>query len=282
MSAPLLYPHRAGEGSALFADDTRGFEEGRQYKWGNLWLDSVTSIISQGVPKGEAIIKWAAREAAHYAVANLARLADMPFDLAEKEIKEEPFRRRDDAAEVGGNVHDYAEALVLGIPTPELTEQEAAKAKLFDRFLADYRPEFEAAECWIYSLGRRYAGRFDAIFTVDGVKYLCDWKTGKRTYPEVGLQLAALRNAEFVGLADGTEVAMPPVDACAVLHIGAKSYSFKRVRAEDVEYRTFLYAAEIAKWRKDANAVVIGAPILPASAIPPRPDAPVSVASMLD
>lgn len=276
---PLLYPHRGG---ALVAVDDRGFEEGRQYLWDGIWLDSVTSIISQGVPKGEALIKWATRECGNYAAQHRDELAELPPEEHAERVKTSPFNQRDDAAELGTNVHDYAEAYVLGTPVPELSEAGEKKAALFRRWLDEFKPEFIAAEAWVYSMGRRYAGRFDAIARVNDVLTLIDYKTGKRAYAEVGLQLAALRNAEFIGLPDGSEVEMPRVDACAVLHIGATKYAFNRVRAEDDEFNTFLYAAEIAKWRKNANSVVIGPAIFPPPLIAPRPNAPVNVAAMLD
>lgn len=294
----LLYPHRGGD---LVADDTRGFEEGRQYHWAGTWLDSVTSIISQGVPKGEAITKWAARETAQYAVRNADRWVDpapndealgdwtdsngwrdMPFDVAEKVIKAAPFQKRDDAAELGSSVHDYAEAMVLGQPLPVLDEVGQKKAALFRSWLDDYKPKFEAAECWVYNMGRRYAGRLDAIAHIDGVGLtLIDYKTGKNAYPEVGLQLAALRNCEFVGLADGTEVPMPQVAACAVLHIQLRQYKFQFVRADDVDFRAFLYAQQVAEWRKKSNGV-IGGHVPPPPKFPPRPNAPVNPAAFLD
>lgn len=278
MTPPLLYPHRGG---ALVADDNAGFEEGRVYEWKGHLLDSVTSIISQGVPKGEALTRWSARVAAEFAVANLGGIAEMEPTDAEKLIAAAPFKKRDDAAELGSNVHDYAEALVLGLPVPELSYEGERKAALFRKFLAEYRPAFEAAECWVYNLGHQYAGRFDAIAVIDGTTLLIDYKTGKRAYPEVGLQLAALRNAEFVGLADGSEVDMPHVDGCAVLQIGASKYELQRVRAEEADYMAFRYAQQVAHWRK-TSIDVLGSRIFPASRIPPRPSAPVNVASMLD
>lgn len=279
----LLYPHRSGEGSHLSADDNAGFESGRVYEWKGYMLDSVTSIISAGVPKGEALTKWAARTAAEYAIANIDTLRDMPFDEAEKLIKAAPFKKRDDAAELGNNVHDYAEALVLGLPLPELSDVGQTKAALFRRWLDEYKPDFQAAECWCYNLGRRYAGRFDAIARIEGIGLtLIDYKTGSSIHPEVGLQLAALRNAEFVGLSDGTEVEMPRVDACAVLHIMLRKFNFKRVSAADREFNAFLYAQQVAEWRKTADADVIGDHIAKPPKYAPRPNAPVCVASMLD
>jgi hypothetical protein len=93
-------------------------------------------------------------------------------------------------------------------------------------------------------------------------RYLLDMKTGKGVYPEVALQLAAYRNAEFIGLADGSEAEMPDVDACAVLHLPeAGGYELVDVRADADVFRTFLYVREVFRWQNEASKSVILGPL---------------------
>ena len=48
---------------------------------------------------------------------------------------------------------------------------------------------------------------------------LADNKTGKSTYPDMGIQLAAGGKAEFILQPDGTQEAMPHYDRYGILHI---------------------------------------------------------------
>lgn len=280
----LLFPHRGG---ALVAEDDRGFEDGRQYCWAGEWYDSVTSILAAGVSKGDIITRWATKVAGEYAVGHLPELMRLSArDLdghqeAVNLVKRAPWEQRDKAGDAGTAVHDYIEALILGETLPGLEGEALKKAQSFERWLKDYRVDFVAAEAWVYSPSRRYAGRLDAIGDVPGLgRTLMDWKTGKRVYPEVSLQLAALRFADFIGLADGTEVPMPQVDGCAVLRLGVRSYRFETVAADDHAFRVFLYAQALADWRKTSQSAI--GPVIAPCKYAPRPSAPVNVASMLD
>jgi hypothetical protein len=141
----------------------------------------------------------------------------------------------------------------------------------FLRFLAERRPIYLLTEANVYSRSRQYAGRTDAFMKVkvpdewrppegSGVRWpllepgwlsLCtDYKAGKAIYHEVTVQTAAYRNGDFVGGPDRvTELAVPPVDGCAVLHLRANgTYGFELLRSDDLPFRVFLYAREIFAW----------------------------------
>jgi hypothetical protein len=72
-----------------------------------------------------------------------------------------------------------------------------------------------------------YAGTLDAILHLPkhvdlfgNGHVVVDYKTSaKGPYPEVALQLAAYRNADFAVLADGTKVDIPEITGGAVLSI---------------------------------------------------------------
>ncbi len=206
--------------------------------------------------------------------------------LALRWLKGAADRVRDLAAETGSDVHDAAEAFVLEHARegariyaatgmiPVWPEHIAPKMASFVRFLNDYRPVYLATEARIYNRTRSYGGQSDAFLRVKvpdewspppwmsrpfvheraggepGWLSLCtDYKSGKAIYHEVTLQTAAYRNGEFIGAPDGrTELAVPPVDGTAVLHLTPKTYMFKLLRADERPFRTFLYAREIFAW----------------------------------
>src|SRR5262249_28914527 len=97
--------------------------------------------------------------------------------------------------------------------------------------------------------------------TIAGRKLLLDTKTGKGVYPEVALQLAAYRYAEFIGLPDGSEAKMPTVDGCAVVHLPeAGGYQLLEVRADPEGFTGFLYVRECFRFQEEMSKTVVLGP----------------------
>jgi hypothetical protein len=203
---------------------TTGTGGHRVYRWQGREFPNVTAILDGGVPK-PLLPRWAAKVAAEYAIAHLDHLRRLPRGQAIREVKQAPFTKRDDAAEVGDQIHAAVEAQALGRPRPPLPEAAGGFLAGFDRFLADHTPVFLAAEQTVYSRRYGYAGTFDAIATLPGHGVvLVDVKTGNRIYPEVCLQLAAYAAADFIGRPDGTEQPLLAIEAGAVLHLRPGGY----------------------------------------------------------
>lgn len=241
----------------------------RFYSWRNENYWSVTTIINGGVPK-EALINWAKKFTAEYAVDNFEKLTALLVpdadgatdrDGAVDWLKGAAYRDRDRKAALGSNVHDAFEAYVLGKPYPTWPLPIRPRMKQVQAFLADHKPVFEATEASVYNRTQRYAGTLDAICTIDGRRLLVDTKTGKGVYPEAALQLAAYRYAEFLGNADGSEVTMPDVDGCAVLHLPDEGteYELVSVRADEEVFRSFLYVREVFRWCQETSKTVLRA-----------------------
>lgn len=99
-----------------------------------------------------------------------------------------------------------------------------------------------------------------------GPVVMFDAKTGKGprrggAYPESALQLAAYENAEFMGLPDGSEVPLPAIDGCAVLHLQPGWSEVIPVWTGPEVYDAFLYAREIVRWKDETSKRVIGRPV---------------------
>lgn len=247
--------------------NARTTNRGRQYQWQRETFDSVTTILSGGIPK-PALTNWAAKSVAEFVADNLEQvnaIAGKDTAAAIDLMKGSPWRTRDKAANLGSRLHNAAEAHVLGTPIPDASPDEAPYMEHFVAFLDEWQPTYHLTEATVYSRKYGYAGTLDAIFSVDGYHggalVLCDYKTGKGVYGEVALQLAAYRYAEFIGLPDGTEVPVPPVAACAVLHLTPSGYELVPVEAGEAEFRYFLYAQQIRIFCNDVAGDVIGAPL---------------------
>lgn len=242
---------------------------GRTYQWRDETFDSVTTIISGGVPK-PALKAWGERVVAETAVKKKDVWAKMTPEEAVDFLKRSPFRETDKAATKGSDIHEWAEAHVLGQPIAEPRAEIAETCDQFKAFIADWSPTFEASEVTVYNREHGYAGTLDTIVVLDGFRYLMDFKTGKGVYGEVALQLAAYRHAEFMGLPDGTEEPMPKVDGCAVLHLRPKGYQVIPVAAGQAEFRAFLYAQQVRRFcaRGGLGDQALGQPLKPGQGDP--------------
>lgn len=238
----------------------------RFYSWRNENYWSVTTIIDGGIPK-PALINWAKKYTAEYAVDNFTALTELVAvgrDDAVDWLKGAAYRDRDRKADIGTSVHLAIEAHRLGKPMPPWPLEIRPRMAAFERFVQDFDPVYEATEASVYNRTQRYAGTLDAIITLtlplDAAprRFVLDAKSGKGIYPEVGLQLAAYRYAEFIGLPDGSEAPMPSVDGALALHLTDHGYRLIEVRADEQVFQAFLYAREIYRWGLETSKTVLG------------------------
>lgn len=239
---------------------------GRTYEWKGETFVSVTTVISGGVPKN-FLKNWAKKLVAEAAVQEREVWAPKSEADAIDWLKHADDRVSDKASDIGSDVHEWAEAHVLGKPIPDPRPEIISYCGSFKKFLADWEPKYEATEATVYSRTHGYAGTLDALMWIDGRLYIVDYKTGKRIYPEVALQLAALRYADFIGLPDGSEAPIPDVFAGAALHIRPRGYKFHPIAAGPAQHRSFLYAKEVRQFTQEGDAF-IGQAILPGEADP--------------
>jgi hypothetical protein len=232
----------------------------RVYRWHGRDYPSVTAILNGGVPK-PFLARWAAKVAAEYAIAHLDHLRLLPPGQAVREVKQAPWAKRDDAADLGDLVHATVEAAATGQPRPTVPDHAAGYLAGFDRFLADHTPVFLAAEQTVYSRRYGYAGTFDLLATLLGHGLvLVDVKTGNRVYPEVCLQLAAYA-ADFIGHPDGTtEQPLPQVQAGAVLHLRPGGYQLLPVPIGRAVLEGFLSALAVFRFATDLAPTLLPTP----------------------
>lgn len=247
--------------------DATTTERGRVYTWKGETFDSVTTILDRGVPKPQ-LINWAAKQAARHAVENIAAVSTLVANgdrkVAIEQIASAHVVERDTAASKGTEIHSHVEAHVLGQPIAAPGLSIAKSLASFQRFIDEMTPEFVLSEATVYSRTHHYAGTLDLVLTFirpDGTLKLVDVKTGRNVYPEVALQLAAYRYADFISMPDGSEIPMPDVDECFVLHLRPRSYKLIPVVADESIFRAFLYAQQVAHFVEHTSREVLGSPV---------------------
>jgi hypothetical protein len=271
--------------------------DGQKKLEGDAEFWSVTTII--GVLDKPALIPWAANETADAAIAAAPNLVKMIDSMGTSEVRKylsgARFRRPEGertAAELGTAVHNACEQYALTGVRPVVDDEVAPFIDQFDKWCDTFQPVYEAAEMTVYSERYGYAGTLDAIFTVDGTRFIVDYKTtrkstdyqGKATkpYPEqVGLQLAAYRHADLAAVwaprryekfrrrlyllsedERAASVPVPSVDTGLVLHITPDHCNAHPIKCDDAVFDYFLHTVELARWVNFDSKAVMGSPLV--------------------
>lgn len=254
-------------------------------------LRRVTTILSLGSTKGEALTMWAGNITAETAMANLPYLVSSLLDPAKREqatkwLKRAHTRKKDERADVGGAVHRVVEARVLRQAMPaefSANPELAAFLTHFEAFVSEWQIEFVASEMVVGSTEYGYAGTLDFLFRsvplavllklpLDTV-FIGDTKTGgelgvKGVYPEAALQQSAYRMASVAWLRDGMCVPMPATHTTGiVLHLRPEGYELKPVECGDAVFAAFRVIQANAAWASGLSKTVVGEALrLPSSA----------------
>lgn len=262
----------------------------------DLRMWSITTII--GVLDKPALMYWAAEQTAMAAVNQADYLAKRVekegADAIIKELRDARFKRpkgQRTAAELGTAVHEALEEYACTGVKPEVDDQVQPFVDRFDEWAQKWQPEYEAAELTVYSPTYGYSGTGDGIMKISGMTVNFDYKTsaksedaqGKPTgpYPEVGLQIAAARYAEFaatwrprrfeqfrrryylLGAAErAAAVPVPEVDGGIVIHITPKHCQAYPVRCDKEVHTAFLYILEAARYQFEMSKSIVGAPLV--------------------
>lgn len=272
---------------------------------GDARLWSVTTLI--GALDKPALVPWAALKTAEAAVDSDTwryLLENEGRDAAVNWLKGARFRGpkgQRTATELGTAVHKAIERKLLD-PAGRFAEQDRTDLELrpylhaANQWLKDFAPKIEAAELTVFSEEFHYAGTLDMIAETGGLRFLIDTKTTrepydargnlKTPYPEVALQLAAYRHAQFAAawrarqadifkrryyLLNESERALarpvPEVDHGAVLHLTPEGYGFYPVRCDEEIFDIFLAVVDAARFQFELAKDVVGNPMIPPSAL---------------
>lgn len=272
----------------------------------DLQLWSVTTIIDTLAKP--ALMYWAAEQSALAAVHSEATWKGMIADdepdcrhvdakscPAVKYLRDARFRKPKGlrtATELGELVHKACEQYALTGTKPEVDADVVPFLDQFDAWLDRFGPSYQATEVAVFHPELGYAGQADAFLTIDGVRYIADYKStlsaedaqGNPTkpYPEqVGLQLAAYRHARYAAVwrprraekmrrryyllgpdEQAMAVPVPEVDTGLVIHITPESCEgFPIVCDEDV-FEAYLAVQDAARWVQQTSRTVMSAPLV--------------------
>lgn len=168
-------------------------EESHTYQFDGKFVPGVTTILSCiGKP---ALVPWAAGMASdHWLEAAKAGRTD--FTAIHKEAKSAHRKKSQAAADIGSNVHAYAEAIFKKLPLPELLSDQAKRGvEAFHNWHDAHKIKILASERRVFSHKHYYAGTCDFVAEIDGVVGVGDIKTSSGIYPEMRLQTAAYQQA---------------------------------------------------------------------------------------
>jgi hypothetical protein len=283
---------------------------------GDLTMWSVTTII--GCLDKPALLYWSAEQAAKSAVSSAgsltARVDEEGEEAVVKWLRDARFRKSKDtlsATALGTICHTACEEYALSGARPSAdrltglvraaaprgftgtVSEVATLTRMLDRFdewLQRFTPTYQATEVACYNPTYGYAGTTDGFLSVDGQRFIIDYKSSreatdsrgipKSPYPEVSLQLAAYRWAEFAAvwrprrtekfrrryylLSPGERelaVGVPEVDGGLCIHLTPEACEAYPVRCDEPVHTAFLYVLEAARWSFDLSRHVIGDPL---------------------
>ena len=229
---------------------------------------SVTTIINN-INK-PALVNWAALEVAKFAATEKEAWTKLEETAAIDVLKRAPYRNSKGKMDIGSAVHIAIDAH-LKDRTPAGV-QEAPEIGDLDllpwiagalRFLDDHVDRILRSEVTFVNLTYRYAGTGDLVARLkDGRVAVIDWKTGKRLYPEVALQLAAYANNEFCVEADGSRYNLAPITTAVGVHLdGEAGYTAQPVELSDQLFKTFVALRTLQKWKDNFEDTALGEPL---------------------
>lgn len=242
-------------------------KKGHYYKLDGKRVVGVTTAL-QGIPKG-ALVSWAARRVAEFAVDNYTLFGNM-LDAGGrgptvKFLTDVPPQERDDAAERGTEVHALAEKYIHGEEI-DPDSDVLPYVRGYAQYIKDFNPRPVHTELVVASYLHKYAGTLDSIEDLDGYgRCLVDWKTSRGIYGSHALQVAGYRYAEVFLNADGEECPMLPIDHTFILHIKPDDYDLVPVQADELAFQKFLVALENYRENVQSDKLkkLLGEPVQP-------------------
>lgn len=168
-------------------------EKDHAYTWGGQFVPGVTSILKViGKPD---LNNWYIKVTRDYWL-EAVNAGRTDFKAIHKESWTANKKISQSAADIGKQVHLYAECFFKKQPLPELTTDEAKRGvEAFHGWLDSHKIEVIASELLVFSKEHHYAGTCDFVAKVDGELSVGDIKTSSGIYPEMLLQTAAYQHA---------------------------------------------------------------------------------------
>jgi hypothetical protein len=234
-------------------------------------VPGVTSIL--GVRAKPALINWAAKMAAEFAVDNIhqvSALAQTDRFAAIDLVKRAPTRSSGKAAGKGTEVHGIVERLLNGEMNVAVNKEVRPFIVQFQQFATEYKLEPVYNEITLWSDKYRYAGTADGLWKLTGegidepgMLAVCDIKTGASgVWEDAALQLSAYKNADFILLPDGTRQVMPATsDQSWAIWLRPEGWALLPLDTGPQTFSTFIGLRKAFDWNKNRAKGAVGEPI---------------------
>lgn len=216
----------------------RNHGKGHTYRLDGTKAPGVTTILRETTNKS-ALIDWAGRTTAAYAVDNWDELAAMPPSKRLNILDRARFTDRDTAARRGTQVHRLGEKLVAGEEV-RVPDELAGHVDSYVDFLNRVDPSPLAVEQVVANHTEFYCGTIDLIADIpieiiagDMIyppgRWLLDLKTSRSgVFPESALQLCGYLNAEtFAAGEEERPMSWLQIDHAGVVHIRADGWDLR-------------------------------------------------------
>lgn len=201
-----------------------------------------------------ALINWAAKVTANYAVDRWSELTAEPPSKRLDLLMKARFADVDQASKRGTEVHVLAEKLVQGLEV-DVPEELAGYVESTVKFLDEWEPQPMLTETVIADRRWQYCGTTDGVFRLrNGRIAIYDWKTGRTgLYPESALQLAAYAHAETYLDNDGNERPMAALGITQGLgvHIRADGFDVYELDISEAVFKDFLHILWCYRMKND-------------------------------
>ncbi len=156
-------------------------------------VPGVTSIL-QCIGK-PALLPWASKMASQYFL-DAVKQGRTDYDAIAKESSGAYRREAKAAADIGHNVHSYAECYFKKQDLPAILSPQAQRGiDAFHSWLDSHDIEVVASERRVFSKEYYYAGTCDFVAKIDGLLGVGDIKTSSGIYHEMRFQTAAYQHA---------------------------------------------------------------------------------------
>lgn len=213
----------------------------------------VTTAINLGVPK-DALVGWAARTAADYAVSRWEELSSLSSDEKHRAISTAHEQARNFAAVKGTTVHEMGARLVRGELVEGIPDEVAKKVDAYVAWLNKFQVVPVLVEAAVCNLEHEYGGTLDLVFTsprFPGRTFLADLKTSKGVYGETALQLEGYARADIFIDPEGNEVPMDGLRITdhVVVHIEDSGVRVYEMHSGDEVWSVFQSVLGVARAR---------------------------------
>jgi hypothetical protein len=224
----------------------------------------VTGILD--VLDKPALVGWAANQTADAAIASIAMLPSMLETAGEKGVRSFLTSRKnwtnDGAKDLGTKVHEMAELVVTGQPTPPMIETVRERVLHYAAWWKASGWTLRLAEAMVVFPTHRYGGTFDLLcYDQDGKTVLADIKTGgkvgRKLYETEVLQLAAYGLAPIVApMGSKKAYPMPKIDRYAVLHVTTEGVKELEVDVGTAEHMAWMACIDLYAWKQSMKGKI--------------------------